>query len=162
VVLAYDYWKTQLGGAADVVGRKVLVNQHPMTVVGVAAATFRGIDVGEVPSLWIPASLSTQAIPGSTVYWTPRPVDASAGAIETGGYAGAGAGRAATVVCSDAAGGHPPPGFPKITPENRQRFLASTLELTPAPQGHSSLRRTLTSRCGCYSQAQRFCSAWPA
>ena len=33
----------------DVVGRKVLVNQYPMTVIGVAAATFRGIDVGEVP-----------------------------------------------------------------------------------------------------------------
>ena len=46
VVLSYDFWKTQLGGAADVVGRKVLVNQHPMTVIGVAAAAFRGVDVG--------------------------------------------------------------------------------------------------------------------
>jgi hypothetical protein len=40
------------------------MNQHPMTVVGVAAPGFRGIDVGEVPSLWIPASMSAQAIPG--------------------------------------------------------------------------------------------------
>ena len=32
VVLAYDFWKTQLASAPDVVGRKVLVNQHPMTV----------------------------------------------------------------------------------------------------------------------------------
>ena len=29
VVLSYDFWKTQLAGAADVVGRKVLVNQTP-------------------------------------------------------------------------------------------------------------------------------------
>ena len=63
-VLSYDFWKTQLGGAPDVVGRKVLVNRHPLTVIGVAASTFRGIDVGEVPSLWIPASMSAQAIPG--------------------------------------------------------------------------------------------------
>ena len=49
VVISYDFWKTQLGGAPDVVGRKLLVNSHPMTVIGVAAATFRGIDVGEVP-----------------------------------------------------------------------------------------------------------------
>ena len=35
-------------------------------------------------------------------------------------------------------------GFPKVTAERRERFLASTLELTPAPQGHSSLRRRLT------------------
>src|SRR6185436_16831428 len=64
VVLEYDFWKTQLGSAADVVGRKVLVNQHPMTVIGVAAPEFRGIDVGEVPSLWVPAAMSAQAIPG--------------------------------------------------------------------------------------------------
>ncbi len=34
--------------------------------------------------------------------------------------------------------------FPRITAERRQRFLASTLELTPAPQGHSVLRRRLS------------------
>ena len=50
VVLSYDFWKTKLGGASNVVGRKLLVNSHPMTVIGVAAETFRGIDVGEVPS----------------------------------------------------------------------------------------------------------------
>src|SRR5438552_4264887 len=64
VVLSYDFWKTQLASAPDVVGRKILVNRYPMTVVGVATPTFRGIDVGEVPSLWIPASMSAQAIPG--------------------------------------------------------------------------------------------------
>jgi len=64
VVLSYDFWQNQFGGAQDIVGRKVLVNQHPMTVVGVAAPTFHGIDVGEVPSVWIPAVMSAQAIPG--------------------------------------------------------------------------------------------------
>src|SRR5437879_5144218 len=64
VVVSYDFWKTQLASAPDVVGRKVLVNQHSMTVIGVAAPVFRGIDVGEVPSLWIPAAMSAQAIPG--------------------------------------------------------------------------------------------------
>jgi hypothetical protein len=54
VVLSYDFWRNQLGSAPDIVGRKVLVNRYPMTVVGVAAPTFYGIDVGEVPSLWIP------------------------------------------------------------------------------------------------------------
>src|SRR5438876_10732244 len=66
VVLSYDSWQTQVAAAADIVGRKVLVNQYPMTVVGVAAPAFHGIDVGEVPSLWIPAVMSAQAIPGFT------------------------------------------------------------------------------------------------
>src|SRR5215469_11094291 len=64
-VLSYDFWQT-IGGAPDVVGRKVLVNGHPLTIIGVAAPTFRGIDVGEVPVLWIPASMSTAVVPGLT------------------------------------------------------------------------------------------------
>src|SRR5215468_8492915 len=64
VVLSYNFWQHQFGGVQDIVGRKVLVNQHPMTVVGVAAPAFHGIDVGDVPSLWIPAVMSAQAIPG--------------------------------------------------------------------------------------------------
>src|SRR5581483_6854139 len=63
-VLSNDFWKAQLGGATDVVGRNMLVNRHRLTIIGVAASTFRGIDVGEVPSLWIPASMSTEVIPG--------------------------------------------------------------------------------------------------
>src|ERR1700675_2694944 len=35
-------------------------------------------------------------------------------------------------------------GFPRTTAERRQRFLASRIELTPAPQGHSSMRRRLS------------------
>jgi predicted permease len=35
-------------------------------------------------------------------------------------------------------------GFPNVTAEDRRLFLASTLQLTPAPQGHSGLRRSLS------------------
>jgi predicted permease len=35
------------------------------------------------------------------------------------------------------------PDFPRVTPERRQRFLSSTLEVTPAAQGHSPMRRRL-------------------
>src|SRR5215471_276981 len=64
VVLSNDFWQAEFGGAADIVGRKLLINQHPMTIVGVAPAAFRGVDVGAVPALWIPASMYAEAIPG--------------------------------------------------------------------------------------------------
>src|SRR5579862_2876267 len=57
IVLSYDFWQSQFGGAADVLGRKVLIGNHPMTVVGVAAAGFRGVDVGAVPAFWMPTSM---------------------------------------------------------------------------------------------------------
>jgi predicted permease len=145
VVLAYDFWKTQLASAPDVVGRKVLVNQHPMTVIGVAAPVFRGIDVGEVPSLWIPAAMSAQAIPGFDGLLDRR----------TRWMQVLGRLRPDVTLAQAQAGLQPwfkamldedtrRAGFPRITAERRQRFLASRIELTPAPQGHSGLRRRLS------------------
>jgi predicted permease len=144
VVLSYDFWRTQLGGAPDVVGRKVLVNQHPMTVIGIAASGFRGIDVGEVPSLWIPASMSAQAIPGFDGLLDRRTRWMQVlGRLKPG------------MTLPQAQAGLQPwfkamlqedmrrAGFPTITAERRQRFLNSSLTLTPAPQGHSGLRRRL-------------------
>src|SRR5579864_1169947 len=61
VVLSYEFWQTQFGGADDIVGRKVLVGNKPMTVVGVAAAGFRGVDVGAVPAFWMPTSMAAYA-----------------------------------------------------------------------------------------------------
>ena len=61
VVISYQYWKSKLGEAPDVVGRKLLINRHPMTIIGVAPATFRGVDPAESPVLWIPATMNGQA-----------------------------------------------------------------------------------------------------
>jgi predicted permease len=145
VVLAYDFWRTQLAAAADVVGRTILINQYPMTVVGVAAPTFRGIDVGQVPALWIPASMSAEAIPEFDGLLKRRTRWMQVlGRLKPGLTAA----RAQTVL-------QPwfkamldedmrRPDFPRVTAERRQRFLASRIELTPAPQGHSSLRRRLS------------------
>jgi predicted permease len=144
VVLSYDFWKTQLDGASDVVGRKVLINQHPMTVVGVAPSGFRGVDVGEVPVVWIPASMSSAAIPGFVDLQNRR----------TRWMQVLGRLRQGVTLEQTQAGLQPwfkamldedmrRPEFPRITPERRRRFLASRLEFTPAPQGHSPLRRRM-------------------
>jgi predicted permease len=144
-VLSHDFWKTQLAGTPDVVGSKILVNQHPMTVVGVAAPVFRGVDVGEVPSLWIPASMAAEAIPGFDALMDRR----------TRWMQVLGRLRPGLTVTQAQAGLQPwfqamldedtrRPGFPRITAERRQRFLASRIELSPAPHGHSSLRRSLS------------------
>src|SRR5215471_4590572 len=141
VVLSYDFWKNQFGGTPDMVGRKVLVNQHPMTVVGVAAPTFHGIDVGEVPSVWIPAAMSAQAIPGFKTM-----LDRRTRWVQILGR------LKQNVSLAQAQTGLQPwfkamldedtrrTNISRASAEQRRRFLASTLALTPAPQGHSVLR----------------------
>ena len=145
VVLSYGFWQTQFGGALDVVGRKVFINSYPMTIVGVAAASFHGVDVGEVPALWIPASMYAQAIPGvQDLFDQPVRWMQILGRLPPG------------VTAAQAQVGLQPwfktwlkenerrPGFPVTSPAMRQRYLASALSLTPAPQGYSALRRSLS------------------
>jgi predicted permease len=148
VVLSYDFWRNEFDGAADIVGRKLLINQHPMTVVGVAAAAFHGVDVGAVPALWIPTSMYAEAFPGAEdakdlfrrpTFWLQilarlRPEFTLARA-----QAGLQPWFKAWLH-----GNMLRPNFPRITADRRRDYLASTLELTSAPQGHSPLRRNLS------------------
>jgi len=145
VVLSYDFWKKQFGGAPDIVGRKVLVNQHPMTVVGVAAPTFHGIDVGEVPSVWIPAVMSAQSIPGFETMLDRRTrwmqilgrlkQNVSLAEAKTGLQPWFNAMLDEDTRRTD---------FSRFSAEQRRQFLASTLDLTAAPEGHSVLLHDLS------------------
>ena len=53
-VLSYNYWVNRFAQDPKVIGKKILVNDYPMTVVGVAAAGFTGIDPAVAPQLWTP------------------------------------------------------------------------------------------------------------
>ena len=43
LVLGYSYWKARFNGDANIIGKKVSVNGHPMTIVGVAPKRFQGL-----------------------------------------------------------------------------------------------------------------------
>ena len=42
VVLSYAYWISRFASDPGVIGQKIMVNDYPMTIVGVSAAGFRG------------------------------------------------------------------------------------------------------------------------
>jgi predicted permease len=144
VVLSFDYWKNRLAGARDIVGRKLLVNNHPMTVIGVAAAGFHGMDWGETASLWIPTMMKRQATPDFD--WLE---DRRARWLHVFGRLKPG------LTLQQAQAGLQPwfkamleadtkrEGWPRVTEEQRRRFLASTLEVLPASKGRSDLRLRL-------------------
>lgn len=146
VVLSYDFWQAQCGGAPDIVGRKVLIGNRPMTVVGVAAAGFRGVDVGAVPAFWMPTSMYAGAnldtgdedlLNGHTRWLqilARLRSDVTLAQAQTGLQPWFKAWLADSTLR---------PGFPRISADHRHEYLATTLELTSAPQGHSVLRRNL-------------------
>ena len=54
IVVSRAFWSTRLGGNRDVVGRSILVNGSPFTLVGVAPASFRGVYTGIRADAWVP------------------------------------------------------------------------------------------------------------
>ena len=48
VVLSYGYWVTRFARDPGVIGKKILVNDYPMTIVGVSAEGFSGHRSGAV------------------------------------------------------------------------------------------------------------------
>src|SRR5436309_14555739 len=116
-----------------------------MTVVGVAAPAFHGIDVGDVPSLWIPAVMSAQAIPGFTTM-----LDRRTRWMQI-------LGRLKQNVSLQQAQTGLQPWFKSMLDEDMRRtnvfrssaelrlqFIAYTLELTPSHQCHSFLQQGLS------------------
>lgn len=56
-VLSYRYWKTRFSGDTGVVGRKIVIDGFPYTIVGVSAAGFDGVAPGRSPQIRIPVTM---------------------------------------------------------------------------------------------------------
>ncbi len=58
VVLAYSYWQERFGGDARIVGKTLVVNRVPLTVVGVTPSEFRGVELDYAPDFTVPLSMA--------------------------------------------------------------------------------------------------------
>ena len=59
-VLSYGFWQSTFGADPAVVGRTVWLNNVPVTIAGVAAKEFPGLDPGRPRAIWLPLSISSQ------------------------------------------------------------------------------------------------------
>ena len=58
-IISEQAWREQFDSAPDVIGRAITLDRHPATIVGVAPAGFRGIQLAERQDVWVPL----------TTYW---------------------------------------------------------------------------------------------
>jgi predicted permease len=63
-VISHGLWQRRFAGG-DVIGRQVLVNGHPFTVVGVAPEGFKSPFIYLAPDVYVPLTMQAQAQPGS-------------------------------------------------------------------------------------------------
>ena len=58
MVLSYNYWKGRFGGDPEIVGTKVSVDGHPVTIVGVAPEGFYGTNVLVAQQAYLPLGMA--------------------------------------------------------------------------------------------------------
>ena len=63
VMLSHDYWVRRFAGEPGILNAKVALNGHPMIVIGVAPAGFRGVLSGENPELFVPIAMKREVTP---------------------------------------------------------------------------------------------------
>ena len=61
-VVSFDYWRTHLA-EAPVVGRTLLVNGTPFTIVGVTAPGFHSMVFGHMPAVYVPITMQAVVEP---------------------------------------------------------------------------------------------------
>ena len=53
-VISYNYWTQRFSRSPDVMGKTLYVNGVPITIVGIAAEDFEGVESGNSTDFWIP------------------------------------------------------------------------------------------------------------
>src|SRR5262252_1747819 len=62
-ILTYDFWISRFGRDRNIVGTTIHLNGQPMTVVGVSAPGFRGIEIGDATQVFVPIMMQSQMNP---------------------------------------------------------------------------------------------------
>jgi putative ABC transport system permease protein len=70
-VLSHAAWQRRFAGDAEIIGRTVQLNGVSVTIIGVAARGFAGVDLGE-PEAWLPAGVAAHEAFGGERSFTWR------------------------------------------------------------------------------------------
>ncbi|PYU87697.1 MAG: hypothetical protein DMG08_27470 [Acidobacteria bacterium] len=148
VVLSYDYWSTRFAGDPSVIGKKILVNNYPMTIVGVSAAGFAGLDPAQSPQIRVPILMKPAMLPEWT--WL-QPDDRRSRWVQV--FARLKRGYTAESAQAPMQGLFRQireyemtlPAASKWSAYSREQFLKGTLHLEKAATGYSGLRNDFSS-----------------
>jgi predicted permease len=69
-VLSDALWRRRFGSDPNVIGRSIPLNGRDVTVVGVAPATFRGLELASDPMVWVPLMMHRTAMPSFRAFGT--------------------------------------------------------------------------------------------
>ncbi|HWW82266.1 MAG TPA: ABC transporter permease, partial [Vicinamibacterales bacterium] len=144
-VLSYSYWAGRFSADPAIIGKTLLVNNHPLTVIGIAQNGFHGTNLGKATELFLPIRLVPDLTPlkkgivDRRTRWlnvfgrlrpgiTPQQARSALQPYYTA--------RLEFEVRE--------PGFARASADIKARFVKNTIEVNPAREGRSDLRRQLS------------------
>jgi predicted permease len=145
VVLSYGFWQRRFGGQESVLNQEIRINDHVMTIVGVAARGFNGVDTGAPADLFVPMMMKAEMTPtwNDLDSWRSRWVTIM-GRLDHG-VTREQAAAALNVVYRQQLQ-EDIKTLPARVPDSvRKRFLTKTLEVLPGHKGRSDLRRQFST-----------------
>jgi len=148
-VIGYDYWRTRFALDPGIVGKHVLINSVPFTIVGVTKPEFYGVQLGDQVEISVPLTMIGSVYPGFAAAGSPA--DALKAPFRNWLHV---MGRLQDGVTRERATASLSPAFaqsmreaaaslagtPIDSPAVRQTFLNFRLQLEPGSQGLAVLR----------------------
>ncbi|HKQ04609.1 MAG TPA: ABC transporter permease [Blastocatellia bacterium] len=142
-VLSYGYWTRRFGASPDVLNKTLTINGAVMTVVGVAQSGFNGVQVGQLPDVFIPMTMKAQMTPGWDALNDPKDYWlAILGRLQPGLSGAQAAAAVAPIYRQILEEELPLQG--KMSAEQQQRFLDKPLVLDAGARGRPILQHGTT------------------
>lgn len=73
-VISYDYWRKRFALDPAVIGKHVVINNSPFTIIGVTPPEFYGLQPGEPIDVSVPLTTMAQVMPGFALAGSPYDV----------------------------------------------------------------------------------------
>ena len=141
-VISYRYWLARFGSDPGVIGKKIMINGYPFTIIGVSQAGFEGLDPTVSPSVRVPVMMKAQLDPQGFYNLKDR----------RGRWVNVFGRMKPGVTMAQAKAALQPffhqmlemevqqKEFARAAPETKERFLKMYVDLIPASKGDSPLR----------------------
>jgi predicted permease len=140
-VLAYDYWVSAFGARPGVVGSKIVIDGQPFTVAGVLQKGFEGMDLGSPAQVYLPITMQPQLGPSWLKLDTRRFRWVQVyGRLKPGITAVSAQAALQPFLKSILTSESTDASFATAAPDDKQRFINTTLVVESAAQGRSGLR----------------------
>ncbi len=143
-VISYGFWQKRFGGDQSIIGKTILANEHPLTVLGVTPPNFYGVYLEGAPDVWVPIMMTPVFNPLPPTRLVRRSHQwLSVLARRKDGVSPEQAQASLSVLYQQIRQADSQQLSASVSPRDREKFLARQIVMQPGGQGIRTLQNEL-------------------